>query len=296
MRVALVTPWDNAWVPMYREAFERRGHEFSLLKSPEAGNFDVVLHGWMHDGPMHTGSRNIMFLRRYELFQGILERVHWNAVDHLVCVNSWIAGVVSSTLGQMKVKTQVSTIYNAADLSKWSFKERKGNHRIGMACHIHPKKNLPLALQILAALHEEYELHIAGAVQDSCTELYLDNLGQALKRRVFLYGHIERDQLDFWWEHMGYCLSTSLSEGNPNNVIEAMAKGIKPVVHYWPGAESQFPGHLFGTVEEAVSMILKGPYESVKYRAEVQDKFSLDNIERVVDLALQETETLWHPV
>ena len=85
---------------------------------------------------------------------------------------------------------------------------------------------------------------------------------------------------------MDYCLSTSISEGNPNNVIEAMAKGIKPVVHYWPGAETQFKPWLFRSVYEAVAEISGGEYESDKYLACVRDNFSLANIERVLDLAI----------
>jgi len=288
MKVALITPWENAWVPLYKEAFEKRGHEFTRLKEPEPGNFDVVLHGWAnHDKPMYTGKRNIMFLRRYELFDRTLTRINWNAVDGLICVNSWIKGVMESSFRQSGIRTPIYLVYNAADPARWSYRERGPGNRIGMACHVHPKKNLPLALQILAALPEDYELHIAGQIQDSCTAEYLNQIGNAVRRKIFLYDHIPAEQLNTWWDQMNFCLSTSLSEGNPNNVIEAMAKGIKPIVHYWPGAEGQFPKHLFGTVGEAVSMILSGPYESLKYRDEVLDKFSLNNIERVVDLALE---------
>jgi hypothetical protein len=90
--------------------------------------------------------------------------------------------------------------------------------------------------------------------------------------------------LDKWWDDKSFCLSTSISEGNPNNVIEAMAKGIKPIVHSWPGSEDQFPDDLrFSTVREAVEAF-EGPYDSFRYQGIVNEKFSLNNIERVVDL------------
>lgn len=286
MRVALITPWDNAWVPYFKKSFESRGHEFTWLKKAVAGNFDIALHGWTTDAPMYTATRNLMFLRRYELFDGGLNRNDWSGVDGLICVNSWIKGVVGGIFKSRNIETPVHLIYNGTDLSKWKFKERHPHYRIGMACHVHPKKNLPLALQILSNLRDEYELHIAGQVQDPCTAEYLNHMGKVLRRRVYIYGHIPSEQMDLWWEQMGYCLSTSLSEGNPNNVIEAMAKGIKPVVHNWPGSKDQFPEYLFGTAEEAAQMITSESYESRKYRDLVQEKFSLNNIERVVDLAL----------
>lgn len=274
MRVGLVTPWENAWIPLLKDAFERRGHEFTRLKTPEKG-FDLLLHGWLSTDPVE-GSRNVMFLRRYELFIGRLAKVDWSKVDHLICVNSWIAEIA-----KQHAKCPVHLVYNSAS-KKWKWKDRRPNTRIGMACHVHPKKNLPLALQVLAALPEGYELHIAGDIQDVCTAEYLNHVGTSLRRRVYLYGHV--DELDLWWEQMGFCLSTSLSEGNPNNVIEAMAKGIKPVVHNWPGAGEQFPKDvIFDSVSEAVA-IVNGPYESKRYLELVQEKYSLKNMERVVDI------------
>lgn len=284
MKVALVTPWENAWVPMFKEEVERLGHEFELTTAPK--NVDVVIHGWASGASQPVkGARNIMFLRRYELFDGGIAKVDWSGIDHLVCVNTWIAGVVKRMFEQNGVKTPVSVIYNAAEDKRWSFKVRKPNKRIGMACHVHPKKNLPLALQILGELPEEYELHIAGAVQDPCTAEYLNHLGKRMRRKVYLYGHIK--QLNEWWDLMGFCLSTSLSEGNPNNVIEAMAKGIKPVVHRWPGAEDQFPQEfLFATAKGAAVIIQSETYDSIAYKQWVDMHYGQRNIAKVVKLAL----------
>ena len=88
-----------------------------------------------------------------------------------------------------------------------------------------------------------------------------------------------------WWETVYYCLSTSLSEGNPNNVIEAMAKGIKPVIHNWPGAEDQFKPWLFSDVSDAAAQILSPQYESKAYRAWIEDRFSVANIAKVIGLS-----------
>lgn len=290
MKVALITPWDNAWVPYFRQSIESRGHQFSLLKAGKEwahpADFDVVLHGWAGGSPLLEGARNVVFLRRFELFDNRLERVDWPKVHGLICVNSWIRDVVKGVFEENGVKTPIHLVYNGTDPSRWRFKERSHGKRIGMACHIHPKKNLPLAVQILSVLPEDYSLHIAGEIQDTCTAEYLNHVGKLLRRRIYIYGHIPAEQLSLWWEQMNYCLSTSISEGNPNNVIESMAKGIKPIVHNWPGAEDQFPEDVrFSTVEEAAKRISE-PYESKRYRSIVEEKFSLANIDRAVDIAL----------
>lgn len=287
MKVALLTPWDNAWVPHFRLAFERRGHTFALdlTASP-----DVVLHGWSsgHTQPV-KGARNIFFLRRYELFEGGLRKVDWGAVDALVVVNAWIKDRVAEYFHAHDIGVPLHLIYNGTDPELWKFRRRAHGRRIGMACHVHPKKNLPLAMQILSRLPASYELHIAGDVQDSCTAEYLNHIGRRLERKVYLYGDLPHAQMNFWWEQMNYCLSTSLSEGNPNNVIEAMAKGIKPIVHDWPGADDQFAAeNRFADVSQALAQLdPASPYDSTAYRELIATKFSLDNIERVVDIALQ---------
>lgn len=289
MRVALITPWDNAWVPYFKQSIETRGHEFAVVSSVEklGEKPDVVIHGWTGQGPVIVGARNVMFLRRYELFGGGISKVRWDHIDALICVNSWIQEVVERTLRGNGHKTPVHLVYNGTDPGRWRFKERASGNKVGMACHVHPKKNIPLALQILGALPEHYELHVAGAVQDGCTAEYLNHVAKSMRRRLYLYDHVPAEQLSFWWEQMNYCLSTSLSEGNPNNVIEAMAKGIKPVVHNWPGAEDQFPASLrFSTVEQAVARITEPLYDSASYLQIVNEKFSLANIERAVDIAL----------
>jgi len=290
MKVALVTPpWENAWIPMIRREVERRGHDFSVIAPGVASDADVYLHGWLSGKAVH-GARNVFFLRRYEMFtKGGLYARDWADTYAIIVCNDWIDGVAKRHFEQSGINVPVHLVYNAVDPGKWEYGERRANKKIGMACHVHPKKNLPLALQILAELDDEWEIHVAGEIQDPCTAEYLADLGRSMRRTIYLYGHIPREQLNLWWEDKGFCLSTSISEGNPNNVIEAMAKGIKPIVHRWPGAQSQFPpGTVFQSVNEAVRMIRTGDYRSSEYRKWVSEKFSLDNIKRAVDIALGE--------
>jgi len=284
MKVSLVSPWKNAWVPYYKQAFEKKGFEFSHVPDTSSvENSDIVLHGWSTTQPLKS-VKNIMFLRRYELFSGDFKKVDWKNIDTLICVNTWIKEIAEEVMERSNIKIPVELIYNGTDLTKWKFRKRGHGKKIGMACHVHPKKNLPLALQILSKLPEDYTLHIAGEIQDPCTAEYLNHVGKAIERKVYLYGQLPSDQMDFWWEQHNYCLSTSLSEGNPNNVIEAMSKGIKPIIHNWPGAKDQF-NETFNTVEEALQMI-GGDYNSESYRDWISERYSLKNIDKVVNLCV----------
>jgi glycosyltransferase involved in cell wall biosynthesis len=227
-------------------------------------------------------------MRRYEFFTGEWQYIDWSKVDHLVFVNSFIKSAVDDWLKENKYKTPTSLIYNVVDAEEWSFRKEpvfESENNIGMVCSIHPKKNIQLALYILDALPEEYSLHVAGPMQDYCLAEYLNHTATQMKRRLFLYGKLPRKQLDSWWATMDYCLSTSMSEGNPNNVLEAMAKGIKPVVHNWPGSRDQFPEHLvFDTIPGAVSIITAPEYCPQTYRDWVIDRYSTKNFDSLYDI------------
>lgn len=271
--VTILTPWENAWVPLYRKVFEEAGYQ--VYKSNTCwGKSDVFLHMWAGKTSPRHGAINIAFLRRYEFFEFDWVRYDWSQFDAIVFCNSFFKKHFDTY-----IKTVPSyLVYNAVDPEKWTTTSKMKTYRIGMACHVHPKKNLPLAAQILAALGDNYELHIAGEIQDPFTGMYLDTRGLKIK----LYGHVK--DMNTWWDDKNYCLSTSISEGNPNNVLEAMAKNIRPVVHRWPGAEDQFKKEwLFDTVDEAVAQI-KDEYGNGGYREYVLENHNLDNFREVVKI------------
>lgn len=208
----------------------------------------------------------------------------WDKIDALVCCNPWIAGVVSKQI--KNDSTTVVSVRNSIDPEKWTFKKRSHGKKIGMACRVHPIKNLPLAVQIMLGLPDDYELHIAGPVQDPNIATYLVH---ALGDRVKLYGQIDREVLDEWWDDKNYCLSTSVSEGDPMCVLEAMAKGIKPIIHDWPGASEMYD--TFKRVDQAVGEIYNySPYESRDYRETVCNNNGISNISYVVNLALSHNQ------
>ena len=303
MKIALLTPdWPLPWIRGLHDMGEAMEHHFLVSHEPEdqpvfVDKADVVIHGWANgfsDPNHYPNAVNIMFLRRFELFDNSFLDIPWVKVDHLIFVNDWIRDVVVNVLfAKAGFTTPTSVIYNAVDPTKWTYKpNRPRSHRIGMACYVNQKKNLPMALQILLGLPHDYSLHIAGGVQDPCTAEYLNHVAKACKRKLYIYGQIQESEMDTWWEQMEVCLSTSISEGNPNNVNEAMMKGIKPVVHTWPGAKYQYPEDcLFRTVDEAIAIIQSSGYNALKYHDWAFKKFSPSNWRQVIELAEQLVES-----
>lgn len=277
--IQIVNPLKMQWEDGFRKIFPDAvwtkksigGFSKNIFMWCDANTVDFINTHCEHDN-------NYVFMRRYEWYMGHWRKLDFSKVKAIIVVNDYFAKEFAAATG-----ITPHVVYNAVSLDKWRFKERKHGDKIAIVGFINQKKNLPLAMQILAMLPEQYTLHLAGEVQDDSVMDYVDNLTKNLRRRVYLYGRI--DNMDLWLEDKNYLLSTAISEGCPNNVIEAMAKGIKPVVHNWPGAREQFGEHVFDTVQEAVGMISQtAEYNSTGYRGLIETKFGKSNFERIKEI------------
>lgn len=288
-KIQVVNPLPMQWEPSYLELLGGNGNKVRLvrdMKTETLWGADLTVFMWADAA---TGvalqalgkklGKVIVFLRRYEYYSFPLEEYAWETVDAVVCVNDFLAAAFEE---RTRVKPEV--IYNAVDTSKWACRRRDGSgKKIAMVGFVNARKNLPLAMQIMQALPKDYELHVAGGMQCLETGDYLMNYADREEIKLALHGNI--DDIDAWLEDKEYLLNTSISEGCPNSVLEAMAKGIKPVVHAWPGALEQFGGLVFSDIGGAVEAITgDSPYESDGYLRMVEDRFGRRNYERFTGL------------
>jgi len=292
VKIQIVNPqWNNLpWIYMLPKVLE--GHELALNSKAEDG-FDANLYTWCNEetvkgiNSLPKTGKNVVILRRYEAFSPWWQQIDWSKVDHLVFVNKALKEEIEQRL---KGAVKTNLVYNPVETRKWHWADRKHGAKLAVVGMLNQKKNIPLAYSILGELPAGYELHIVGKPQDAELYYYLLNTAKKLHRRVVVYDQLPHGSLDAWLEDKNYLLSCSISEGNPNNVNEAMAKGIKPVVHAWPGAEDQYPNScVFTTIKEALAIINpQSAYESKKYKEWVKEKFSIKNLEVIKNLLVGE--------
>jgi glycosyltransferase involved in cell wall biosynthesis len=216
-----------------------------------------VVFFWTHYFP---DKKIVSYLRRYEVWEkGLMEGIKFEHVDAMIFVSKYIWGVFRN-IWEKKVGREYF-IPNGLDLSEWPLRDggipRTGKN-IAMVCQFKNVKNIPLAVQILKQLPSEYKIHHCGlpisSQYEGQIESYIQHSG--LGDRFLRYGKIHRNEIARWLLDKDTLLSTSINEGNPNNIIEAMAMGIRPVIHNWPGVEDQFPREfIFDTVDQAVHAI-----------------------------------------
>lgn len=267
-RIQIVNQLPMRWESLYTNAL--KGHQVLWTRAKPANNADLTVFMWADSNTkaMIEGvpGKKIVFVRRYEYYTD-LEAFAWDKVDAVVFVNPWFAEGFEERTG---IKPHV--IPNSVDLERWTFKEHWPGKDIAMVGFVNQKKNFPLALQILAGLPRDYKLHIAGGIQCAATVDYILNIANGLGLWVQFYDHI--NDINSWLDDKDYLLNTAISEGCPNCVIEAMAKGIKPIVHNWPGADELFSDvPVFNTIDVAVKLISEKAYFSADYMRVVEKKF-----------------------
>ncbi len=288
MKILLHYPkWSNRWIPYIEKELSR--YDLTVTSTNEREELfdlskqnDVLFSMWANEivwfwSKVFPDKKIISYLRRYELFNdSVFNKTSWDKVDALIFVNNRIRDVFNDRVQNKPIKTHV--LYNGIDLDEFDFDTTcRDGTKIAMVCTIKQIKNLPLACQVLLNLPEKYKIyHIGKDIGMGINELYYYVDGLGLSERFIFEGKIDPKDISTWMQDKDFILSTSINEGNPVNVLEGMAMGLKPIVHNWPDAMVQFGSkNVFNTVKEAIDMILVGNSTPLQYRAAIERKFNV---------------------
>ncbi len=237
------------------------------------------------------GKRVIIRLHSYEVFMDFTKQINWPVADRLIFVAPHIRGILKEFIPDIEKKVKMEIVYNGIDPDSTPWRERQPGHDIAWVGFINYKKNPQMALQILKKLTEglyntdkRYILHVAGSFQDSRYKIYLEYMikEMGLRDNIKFYGWI--DDMEKFWEDKNYLLHTSIQEGHSYAIMEAMARGIKPIIHNFRGAKELYCNMdsslrvLFNTIEQAADKIMIKEYHSKMYRSWIIDKgWTLEN-------------------
>jgi glycosyltransferase involved in cell wall biosynthesis len=217
-------------------------------------------------------------LHSYEAFTYYPSQVNWNYVDRLIFVSEDIRKYV---IEHYKVNTNITIVIpNGVDLAKWEFKQRCHGFNVAYVGYINYKKGPMLLLHTIKAIFDQdsrFKFYIAGQFQDPRDYLYFEQMIKefGLENNYFFEGW--QQDLDKWMENKNYILCTSILESQNMSVMQAMAKGIKPVIHNFVGAKAIYnKNFLWNTIDEAISKISDGCYNSYEYREFIENNYSLE--------------------
>ena len=240
---------------------------------------EVAIIGTNYEGI--KGKKVIVRLHSYEVFSNMPSQVNWAVVNKLIFVAPHIRDILKESIPDIEKKVKTEVVYNGLDLDNIPFKEREPSFNVAWVGYINYKKNPPMALQVMKRLvdsDKRYILHIAGAYQDLRYKVYLEHMikEMGLQDNVVFHGWV--DDMEGFWKDKNYLLHTSIHEGHSYAIMEAMARGIKPIIHNFRGARELYSnfdssiGVLFNTVEQAADRIITKEYHSEWYRGWIIDK------------------------
>lgn len=297
MKVQFFTLWNNCWVRYINKYFQDKS-EYDI--NWEIGNqwkvhkplvYDVAVSMWANEYAMELSKMRIKYadrlvvvVRSYEIFFGHLSKIDWRNVDDVVFVNKAFYDEFAPQLLKAGC-TRAHYMPNCIDLEEWKQQEHKPGFDIGWVASLSHKKGLDLIPQFVGKLAQKdkrYKLHLAGDADQIESQRHLAYVDNALRKmgcrdNVTFHGHVSNIR-DFL-KDKSYLFTCSVTEGHPNNVIEAMSLGIKPIIHGWKGAEYNFPEELIWyDIDRAVELVTEDKYDSDEYRRYSEDNFDLHKV------------------
>lgn len=238
---------------------------------------DAIFIDWCKHNLVLASSRRLQAplvsrLWRYEAYSTHPAKVNWENVDTLVLPAPYLKNWLSD---RYNIQTPTKIIYPGIDLSRYKYNKHTKGSNIATIAYLHPRKNLDELADVIA--HHDLKFHIAGIWQDSCLERHfwwkLRRLG--LTGRVRFYGW--QNDIDSWLDNINasYTLSTSWSESFGFSIAEAMAKGIRPIIKHFEGADQLWPTELLYDHPEEIAQHLDASYKSRSYRKFIAQRYDI---------------------
>lgn len=237
---------------------------------------ELIIYGSKR--PLAHQKKIVCRLHSYEAFTEYIYKVTWKNVDKAIFIAEHIRDYVLSKACKLQAE-QTAVITNGVDLNRYMFKNRSNGFNVAYVGYINYKKGPMLLLHTFKSLYDQdsrYKLFIAGEFQDERDELYFDQMIRefGIEDNVIYDGW--QDNVDQWLEDKNYILCTSVLESQNMSVMQAMCKGIKPIVHNFVGARGIYTGkYIWNTIDEAVESIRNEQYNSEEYRSFVTENYSL---------------------
>lgn len=238
----------------------------------------------------------ILHCHSYEILTGVVERINWGEVDQVICPSDYIADMLKEVAPAAKIVSQFHAVPTGIDLAKFPLLNQPGRVRnqLAVVAHLSDKKGIMLLLQSFAALVEidgnyDFTLHIAGDWQSSRYENYFNHFIQqmGLSDRVKHYGWVDHTNMQEWLADKDFIICTSPFESQGVGIMEAMASGIQPVVHFFPGADLLFPEScLWLTTTQFTRLICEDNHSPEQYREHIATNYEmrtqLEKIDRLI--------------
>lgn len=213
----------------------------------------------------------------------------WDVVTDCIFIAPHIRDMVMSDSRPAAATMRIHTIPEGVDLSRWTYSQHGPGKKVAIVSEKWIVKGMQNILQIAYDLPRDYEFHWAG-IWSNDYPYFRDYAMDFIERNSlnFIFTDWVED-LDAWLEDKNYMLIASMKEAFSFATAEAMAKGIKPILHAFYGSDRLWPNMTWNSPSEAVRMIQEETYDSWSYMEYLIDHgYTLDTMMKRIDTVIHD--------
>jgi hypothetical protein len=269
-----------------------KGHTVTIVGAFDEAVFaaaDVVWSEWVTRGAYEAAASGvckklILRLRGFDVWSPLHTMV-WTGVDAVVYESAFIKQLVYERPSMHGFQLRDFVIPSGVDLSAFPFQERRPGPVVALIARATSDKGYQLAME-WARQRQDLQIHVTAALGEANPRLirYLAtgpsnfHVHDAVDTAVWL------DAID-----ANYLLSASIWETLGYTIAEAMAMGIKPLLHDAPGIGVNWPVDLtWRSLEGLDNLIEYSPYDSRRYRQIIEEEYdAAEGTRKFVELLYQ---------
>jgi hypothetical protein len=268
------------------------GHNVTIVDHFNEAQFaaaDVVWSEWVTRGAYEAAASGackklILRMRGFDVWSPLNTMV-WTGVDALVYESAFVKQLVYERPVMHGFQLRDFVIPSGVDLSAFHFKERRPGPVVALIARATADKGYQLAME-WARQRSDLQIHVTAALPETNPRLI----------RYLASGpgnfHVH-DTVDTaaWLDDIdaNYLLSMSIWETLGYTIVEAMAMGIKPLLHDAPGISVNWPADLTWRSLAELDELQRGEhYDSSRYRQIVEEEYdAADGTRRFIELLYQ---------
>ncbi|BBE30613.1 hypothetical protein OSSY52_07540 [Tepiditoga spiralis] len=217
----------------------------------------------------------------YEVFTDIPKQIKWDVIDHVFFVAEHKKDLFFKRFGNIINPKKISILRNGIDLNKFPyFPKKTPGKNLVIIGNINYRKGFEILLMAFKELikkDDSYKLYVRGNFQDLRYKMAIETMikEMSLEKHITFVPRIE--DLGEWLKNMDFILSTSIEESFHSTVGEAMAIGLKPIIHAWKESRKIWPEeNIFNDIDGFLNLILNADYNSEQYRKFIEDNYTFE--------------------
>jgi hypothetical protein len=241
-------------------------------------------------------SRIIISLRRSDLCDRWAKDVCWENVSILVQIgSSAVEEVLVEQVPDIRNRTRLVVVPNGVNLRRYMLRRRERGKNLACIGCLTMQANPAFLVQCMQKLHyidPGCRLSFAGSFESPILEQYIRHMVRTLNLSDVITFEPSCGELNSWLSDKHFIVASGIGESQVEALLAAMACGLKPIVHNFPGADKLFPSqYLFNIAEQFCEQVLGPEYEPEQYRRFVEQRYPLDQQLSRVNGILQQIET-----